>query len=350
MLPLILLSFLAVTPAGEPTRWQVGHALYRMAISADGKILALGGARQDDDSSASSGLLTLLDTATGKPRRVIETQRAVTALAFSPDSKRLLIGETGRGGTIAAGKRGSVFPRVWDVETGKAVLALDGHTDAINGTAFFPDGKRLITASGDGTIRIWDADTGNELRVLKTGWFNDDLALSPDGKLAAAGSGNAIVSIWDTHTGKEHLKLELEYSGHNIAFAPGGSLIAVCSRGINEITLWDARNGTSKGTIKIGFDPVRDTIIGGNVTSNLLFSPDAKWLITGADSPQSAQRRAGQVYVWNVEKRKYHTNTTPAPDHIRRLTFTPDGQRLLAACADGTVLGWDFAALISDKK
>jgi WD40 repeat protein len=55
------------------------------------------------------------------------------------------------------------------------VLELDGHTDLIGGAAFFPDGKRMITASGDGTARILDAATGKERLRIKTGSFNHGL-------------------------------------------------------------------------------------------------------------------------------------------------------------------------------
>lgn len=57
--------------------------------------------------------------------------------------------------------------KVWDITTGKEVLTLKGHTGAVCGVAFSPDGKRLATASFDKAVRIWDAKTGEEISTLK---------------------------------------------------------------------------------------------------------------------------------------------------------------------------------------
>jgi hypothetical protein len=56
--------------------------------------------------------------------------------------------------------------RVWDLETGKCVRALEGHTDAVTRVALTADGRRAVSGSRDGTVRLWDLDTGECLRVL----------------------------------------------------------------------------------------------------------------------------------------------------------------------------------------
>ena len=52
---------------------------------------------------------------------------------------------------------------MWDAETGQETLTLKGHTGDVRSVAFSPDGKRLASASGDGTVKVWDAATGQEI-------------------------------------------------------------------------------------------------------------------------------------------------------------------------------------------
>ena len=61
---------------------------------------------------------------------------------------------------------GDQTAKVWDAATGRELLTLPGHTDAVFGVAFSPDGTRLATASGDQTAKVWDVATGRELLTL----------------------------------------------------------------------------------------------------------------------------------------------------------------------------------------
>ena len=69
--------------------------------------------------------------------------------------------------------------------------------------AFSPDGNRLVSSSEDGTIKIWDAQTGQQLLTLKghVAWVWS-VAFSPDGKRIVSGSEDGTLKVWDTETGQ----------------------------------------------------------------------------------------------------------------------------------------------------
>jgi WD40 repeat protein len=100
--------------------------------------------------------------------------------AFSPDGKRVVVGEWGN------------VARVWDVARREVVLTLKGHESWVIGAAYSPDGKRIVTASGDATARVWDAVTG-ELQLVFRGHRGtvSRAVFSPDGKSVLTSS------VWD---------------------------------------------------------------------------------------------------------------------------------------------------------
>ena len=118
-------------------------------------------------------------------------------MAFSPDGKRIVTGS------------GDQTVKVWDAETGQK-LALKGHTH-VSSVAFSPDGKRIVTGSGARTqidVRVWDAETGTEKLTLK-GHTSPvtSVAFSPDGKRIVTGSEDQTAQVWDADTGTEKLAL-----------------------------------------------------------------------------------------------------------------------------------------------
>ena len=83
------------------------------------------------------------------------------SLAFSDDSK--FLATTGEFGGSA---KNYLAVKVWDVQTGKLKSTLNGHTNAVSSAAFSPDGQTLLTGSSDGTVRLWNTNTGDQKQVL----------------------------------------------------------------------------------------------------------------------------------------------------------------------------------------
>jgi WD40 repeat protein len=232
---------------------------------------------------------------------------AVFGIAFSPDGTRLA--------TASADSTA----KVWDATTGKELLTLTGHTDRVYGIAFSPDGTRLATASWDKTAKVWDATTGKELLTL-TGHTDRvfGIAFSPDGTRLATASWDKTAKVWDATTGKELLTL----TGHTdrvygIAFSPDGKHLATASAD-KTAKVWEATTGKELLTLT-----------GHTATAyGIAFSPDGTRLAT-ASGDSTAK-------VWDAATGKELLTLTGHTDAVFGIAFGPDGKRLTTASRDKT--------------
>jgi WD40 repeat protein len=135
----------------------------------------------------------------------------------------------------------------------KPLRTFEGHTKEVAGIAFSRDGKRLASASHDGTVRIWDAATGAELHTLRGhgDYYVQGVAFSPDGKWLASAGWDQRVVLWNVASGERARTLKAggggEFAG-SVAFSPdskwlvaAGELVAA---GFDEIIpIWDVGTG-----------------------------------------------------------------------------------------------------------
>jgi hypothetical protein len=106
--------------------------------------------------------------------------------AYSPDGTRIVTASTDK--TV----------RIWDGRAGTLLAVLSGHGDIVDSAAYSPDGTRIVTASNDRTARIWDARTGAPLAILSGHGKRVNTALySPDGLRIVTASGDTTARIWD---------------------------------------------------------------------------------------------------------------------------------------------------------
>jgi WD40 repeat protein len=262
----------------------------------------------------------------------------VLSVTFSPDGKRIVSGSSD--GTV----------KVWNAENGKVILTLKGHKDKVFSVAFSPDGKRIVSGGGVfqpemempvvGDVKLWDAETGKEIRSFeghKRCVYS--VALSPNGKRIASGSDDKTLKVWDADNGKEIFTLK----GHvnevtSVAFSPDGKRIASSSiggpsvyvRGLPEVKVWDAEKGKEILTLK-GFS---------TGVEGVAFSPDGKRIVTGAGPLDT------KVRVWDAENGKEIFGIRGHGENFSSLatsvTFSPDGKKILTSThGDDKVKLWD---------
>ena len=92
--------------------------------------------------------------------------------------------------------------KLWNVETGQEIRTLKGHDSLVNSVNFSPDGKTLVSGSDDKTIKLWNVETGQEIRTLK-GHDNSvwSVNFSPDGKTLVSGSADKTIKLWNGSNG-----------------------------------------------------------------------------------------------------------------------------------------------------
>ncbi|HWQ31514.1 MAG TPA: serine/threonine-protein kinase [Blastocatellia bacterium] len=163
------------------------HGIRSLAISPDGKWLAVPGRLEARLRDAASG--ELLQQYVGHDNHVL-------CVAFSPDGAQLLTG--GMDNTA----------RLWDRASGRLLATLRGHSDWVWSVKFSPDGKTIATGSRDRTVKLWDFTTLAERATLR-GHTDEvfSVAFAPDGRRLATGSNDQTIRLWNLTTLQEVLTL-----------------------------------------------------------------------------------------------------------------------------------------------
>jgi WD40 repeat protein len=204
-------------------------------------------------------------------------------------------------------------------------LLLAGHEEGVNCVHFTPDGRRLLSAANDGTARVWDAASGQELACLVGHRERvSDLACSPDGRLLASASNDGTVRVWDWGAGLElHQHKVPSGSATPLAFSPDGRHLLAAAEGVK---CWDAHSGEAVATF----------LVAGRKGA---FSADGRQLAiaTWGETDGHVIRVFDLARGAEVAACRGHT------DQVEALAFAPDGARLASASFDKTVRVWDAA-------
>lgn len=216
--------------------------------------------------------------------------------------------------------------RIWQVADHRLEATIRGHGDTIQALAFSPDGKILATASYDKDIKLWDVRSGLELRTLRD---HIDavyaLAFTPDGDRLLSGSADRSVKIWNTETGERLYTLSDPIDGVNsISIHPSGT--RVTAGGYDRtIRVWEL--GEDDGKLLNVLIAHQSPIL------RITYSPDGRKIVTTA-----ADRT---IKVFDAETLDELTTLDAQSDWVMSLDYSPDGRHLAAGRFDGSLSIYD---------
>jgi len=235
----------------------------------------------------------------------------VNCAAYSPDGTRIVTASSDK--TV----------RIWDADTGAQLTVLTGHDGVVTSAVYSPDGKRIVTASFDKTARVWDARTGAQLAVLSGHGGNVNSATySPDGTRIVTASQDKTVRIWDARTGVQLVVLpghtDIVYSA---AYSHDGSRIVTASQD-KTARIWDAHTNAQLAVL-----PGHNGIV-----NSVAYSPDDSRIVT-ASFDKTARvwdaRTGAQLAVFGHG------------DAVESAAYSPDGTRIVTASDDNSARIWD---------
>ncbi|GLZ29034.1 hypothetical protein Lesp02_12240 [Lentzea sp. NBRC 105346] len=248
-----------------------------------------------------------------------------------------------------------------------------GHTDYVNAALFTPDGKRLVTAGKNKTVRIWDLSNRREPRqvaLLDIGHNAHSLAMTPDGRRIAVGGGGTLAAqVWDISGTPAKIATVRGHTDviYSVALSADGGTLATGSWD-HTVKLWDVATGQELSTVggftlnvkPVAFSPTGHTLAAGsddrtvrlwdttdprhpvelgvltgheNFVTSAAFSPDGRYLATGSDDHT--------VRLWDVAARREAAVLRGHEDVVMTVAFSPDGRTLASGAIDRTVRLWD---------
>lgn len=240
--------------------------------------------------------------------------RQIQAVAFHPQGK-----------SIASSSNEGV--RLWDAQTGEQLFHFTRHggTD-VRAIAFHPGGDMIASGGTDKRIYLWDPESGQLHQVLRaTAEMNVySLAFSPDGSLLASGNSDNLVRLWDPATGERKAELAGHANAiHCLDFSPDGALLASCAYE-KKIILWNVPAATQH---------------------KVLEAPDqVRWLAFHPSQPELAACVREEVFVWNVQTGQARPPIKAEIGPLYCVAFRSDGQSLVASSTNWVKV-WELPSM-----
>ncbi|KAF2177807.1 YVTN repeat-like/Quino protein amine dehydrogenase [Zopfia rhizophila CBS 207.26] len=236
---------------------------------------------------------------------------SVSSAAFSHDSARL------------ASASGDRTVKIWDASSGACLQTLEAHSSYVSSVAFSHDSTRLASASDNGTIKIWDTSSGACLQTLEGhSSYASSVAFSHDSTRLASASGDGTIKIWDASSGA-CLQTPEGHSSYvrSVAFSHDSTRLASASDGT--VKIWDASSGACLQTLE-------------GHSSSVAFSHDSTRLASA-----SGDRT---VKIWDASSGACLQTLEAHSSYVSSVAFSHDSTRLASASDNRTIKIWDASS------
>lgn len=246
-------------------------------------------------------------------RKVFHPAGAVNCVTVTSDGQRIVSG--GRDRTL----------RLWDIETGQELRSFLGHRGEVTCLALTQDGRWLISGSADKTVRVWELASG-EQRVLRHNFDQPlkSLAVTPDGRQIVTATLDGAVKVLDFDEGRVLRTLQPPGEAVNAVVAsPNGESVAG-ALGDSTVRLWNIHTGAeaavlsghSREVICLAFDPTGTTLVTG-----------------GYDST---------VKIWDVATRSERHTLNGHTVGVNAVAVSSDGHSVVSGGGDQLIHEWDM--------
>jgi WD40 repeat protein len=263
--------------------------------------------------------LRIEDTTAGELRPEAERHTGpVLALTVTPGGAR----------AVSASADGTL--RVWDAGKGVSTHVLSGHSGPVRAVGLMPGGARAVSASDDGTVRLWDLGTGEPLRRL-SGHEGAVLAVAPlpNGEGVVSASADGALAVWHFTPDASTVVLH----GHSgpvlhVAVSPdGGRVVSASADGT--VRVWDSSTGQQLQVLQGHTGPV----------TQVAFTPDGERVVSASED--------GTLRVWNPSTGRTRALLLGHNGPVRALVLMADGHRTISTSDDGTFRMWNIAGASS---
>ncbi|HEY9811435.1 MAG TPA: WD40 repeat domain-containing serine/threonine-protein kinase [Halomicronema sp.] len=198
-------------------------------------------------------------------------------------------------------------PEILQPKDWKCTQILKGHESMVSSISLSPDEKTLASGSHDGTIKIWDTNTGQLIHNIEGDPYIHAVAFTPDGQTLISAGHQSIINLVNPQTGKYIKKLtQLDQEFESLAISPDGEILAT-GENTGIIKLWEIKTGALYETL---ISPDTQAWHGVNA---LAFSPNGQFLVSSSE-------------VWDLKTNKRLYNFTPEAIWAHSIAISPDCQ------------------------